>query len=239
MYKVYINSRNRISGTNSDFTHYVEFPDNFEPQYVGVLQCLIPKSYYLIEDNYNTFIVEENGVQRTITMTPGNYNRRSFASVLTTLLNTGTFVYTISYPSSTEADTGKFTFTVTNNSGIQPKFIFQTNVYEQMGFDPNSTNIFSANSLTSQNVIKMQSEDALFIHSDICQNYNENILQEIYSTAGSQYYSNIHFQNTSSKEYLKKFSRSKSNIYHFYLCDENAQPIDINGQNLLITLCIQ
>ena len=50
----YINSRNRISGTNSNFTYKIDI-NNIEPDRIAVLQANIPKSYYLIQDNANSF----------------------------------------------------------------------------------------------------------------------------------------------------------------------------------------
>ena len=57
----YINTRSRLSGTDSNFTYSLPMPPNAEYDKACVLQCSIPKSYYLIEAGYNTFQLRENG----------------------------------------------------------------------------------------------------------------------------------------------------------------------------------
>jgi hypothetical protein len=100
------------------------------------------------------------------------------------------YTYSITYPkSSSISDNGKYTFTVSNNSGVQPKFIFPSAsssfLYQCFGFEPDSTNTFSGNTLISTNVINLQAEDCIFIRSDVCTNPNDNVLQEIYANVAS------------------------------------------------------
>ena len=176
----YVDSRNRISGTDSNFTFAIPLKKDETFTHVCILDAVIPKSYYLIRAGKNTFTLVENGTLITVTIPTGNYSRRSFQATLQTLLTAASlngWTYTITYPTATSAaDTGKYIYTVTNNSGSQPSFIFTTNVFEQLGFNLNSTHTFSNNTITSANVIKMQQEDALFIHSDIASNGKDSIL---------------------------------------------------------------
>ena len=237
----YINSTNRISGTNSNFTYSLDIDQNSEYDRAVVMQCSIPKSYYLIESGYNTFTLREGVLSATVTITPGNYNRKSFQTVLTTSLNSASptiWTYAIAYPNTlSAADTGKFIFTVTGNGGVQPAFIFTRNVYEAMGFRSNSTNTFVANSLTSTNVIKLQAEDTLYIHSDLVSNKGDNVLQEVFAN-GDPSYAAINFQNVCPDAYAKKITLSGSNSYCFYLTDESGTAIDLNGQNMQIVLLL-
>lgn len=237
----YINSRNRISGTDSNFSYNLEMNKNEEYDHAVVLQCSIPKSYYLIETGYNTFILKEGIVETTVTVPVGNYNRDSFKTLVQTLLNTASpnlWTYTVTYPNTRNAsDTGKFTFTVSGNGGSQPQLIFTDACFEVLGFDENSTNTFVADSLTSSNVIKLQSEDTLYIHSDLISNGEDNILQEIYAN-GDPSYSSINYQCTAIEAYGKVISTKGSNIYNFYLTNEDDQAIDLNGLNLNITLLL-
>eukprot|EP00732_Lithocolla_globosa_P007699 Lithocolla_globosa_v1_NODE_10105_length_633_cov_348.385813.p1 type:complete len:142 gc:universal NODE_10105_length_633_cov_348.385813:67-492(+) len=126
---VYIDSskRNNLSTeTNSDFTFTIELDSNIEYSHVCVLDATLPKSSYSISSN-NTFICEENGVQRTIEVPPGNYSRKSFKNVLQNLLNTspasGYSNYVVSYDSSScSEDDGKYNFSVTNPSN--PSYLY-------------------------------------------------------------------------------------------------------------------
>ena len=50
-YYVYINSRERESGTDENFTYNIQFPDGLDFTHVVCLNVLIPKSYYLIQNS--------------------------------------------------------------------------------------------------------------------------------------------------------------------------------------------
>jgi len=65
---VYINSRDRLSGTDENFTYNIQFPDGFDFTHVVCLNVLIPKSYYLIQADgqENNFQLVENGVSVTV-----------------------------------------------------------------------------------------------------------------------------------------------------------------------------
>lgn len=233
---VYINSNDRLYGTNSDFSIQLQI-DSPDYNRVVLLKAVIPKSYYLVQNGYNTFTVEEGVTTYTITIDPGNYSRRSFQTAIQSALNnTGTtWTYTVSYPNTLSSpDTGKYTFTVTGNSGVQPTFIFTNNLYEPMGFDINSSNPLVGDSLTSTNVIKLQAEDALYLHSDIVLGKGDNILECIYLNA--QDYSNITFEQKSPYENSKIINRTIGNVYRFYLTDETNVPIDTNGLNMNLHL---
>lgn len=239
----YIDSNNKINGTSSDFSIQLNLDPNDDFTHACVLQCLIPKSYYLIQAGSNTFQLREAASTVTITVPPGNYSRRSFQSVVQSLLTVNSpnlWIYSITYPNTTIiADSGKFTYSVTGNSS-QPSFIFGSSIiYEQFGFPPNSTQVFISASLTSTNVIKMQREDALYIHSDIVQNKEgNNILQAVFASSETPSYSNITYRAIDIEANSKPMNSSTGNIYRFYLTNENGVPIDLNGLNIIISLVL-
>ena len=85
---VYMNSRNRASGTHSDFTYEIDFMgESSKYTNVVVLSATIPKSYYLIDDTNDTFTLNEDTGNKTITITHGNYDIDSFRTELTTKIN--------------------------------------------------------------------------------------------------------------------------------------------------------
>ena len=47
---IYINSRDRINGTDENFTYNINFPSGLDFTHVVCLNVLIPKSYYLIQN---------------------------------------------------------------------------------------------------------------------------------------------------------------------------------------------
>ena len=84
----FINSNQRLTGTSNDFTVNLDINKNLEFDKVALLQCLIPQSYYLIQQGQNTFTLTEGVSQVMISIPIGNYTRRTFAIVLgTTLTN--------------------------------------------------------------------------------------------------------------------------------------------------------
>lgn len=242
-----IDSSKRIGGTNADFTFNINIPRDQGFDRVCLLQAIIPKSYYLVNAPYNQFILRENGVDTSITVPEGNYNVRTWISIVGGLLNTHSsqgWQYTITFPNeATELQTGKFTITVTNNIA-QPSIIFPVNsvVYEQFGFVKESTNTFIDNSLVSSNVIKFQTEDVLFLHSTLSKNNDQtaytSVLQEIYASSTPPF-TNIVYQNYGKVEaYSRKLASDTSNVYSFQLTDENNRTINLRGLNCVFTILI-
>ena len=235
----YINSANRIEGSGSDFSYCLSIPIHSNFTYCSVIQASIPKSYYLVQENQNTFTLDENGTEYTITMPIGNYNRSSFIIKLQSLLNDiGSWTYVVTAPDTSNGDpeTGKLTYSVSGNGGVQPKFIFTLYLYETMGFNKNSTVSFVGNSLTSSNVINLQKESTLFIHSDLANNDTDNILQDVY-TEDSSDYGRIIYRNTDLEKNSKQIT-TLDNVYRFYLTDENGLSINLNGLSWQMTIIL-
>lgn len=234
----HINSRNRVTGTDSNFTYKLPINHNMDYDKVVLLDCSIPKSYYIVQDGLNSFILKEGINEYTITIEAGNYNRNSLKTTVQTALNTvSSWDYTITNANiNTTVDDGKYTFTVANNSS-QPSFIFTNGLYEQLGFNSDSINDFVDDTLKSTNIVNLNPEGTLFIRSDICSNEQDNILQNIISVQNSTF-SYIVFTNSGIIEYSKNFSQSKYNVYRFKLTDENGNEINLNGLNLVFTLMI-
>jgi hypothetical protein len=238
----YINSDNRLSGTSSDFYYQIQQPPNTNYDRCCVLQMSIPKSYYIVQVN-EYFDLTENSSSVNITVPTGNYSRKSFSTVVQSLLNTYSpngYTYTITYPNSTTtSDTGLYTFTVSGNGGVQPEIIFSTSndLNSHMGFASGSTNIFVGNTLTSTQVINLQADNCLYLHSDLSTNGNDSVLQEVFANVSADF-SSITFQQQCVEGYSKVITSNSSNVYRFYLADENDKALNLNGQNLNITLLL-
>ena len=178
-------------------------------------------------------------ILRTISLPLGNCNRSSFARELKILLNDNNlgYVYDISYNSSREIDNGYYTFSFINPLDVGVSFIIGTSIWEIIGFKKNSTNTFVNNRLTSVNVTNFRFNGTFFLHSDICSNRNNNILQNIQTTGGPNFHY-IHWFNTSPREYSKDFSKTKSNVYKFYYTDEDGEPVNFHGINTTFTILV-
>lgn len=235
----YIDSSKRLTGTETDFTYRLNI--NGEYTHCCVLQAIVPQSYYLVRNGLNKFKINENGVILEITIPRGNYNAISFRNKVKELLNSSCqYDYEIILPNSTqESNTGKYTFTVSGNGGVQPSFIFEDDslLYEQFGFPRDSINTFVDNKLDSQNVVKFVPEDTVFIHSSICADDNNDILQEIYNGNSAQF-GNIVYRCEDFQAYSKPIRSVNANIYSFKVTDENSFVLNTNGSNVMITLLL-
>jgi hypothetical protein len=128
----YVNSHKRLSGEHNNFSYQIQLPPNNDYTYVCLLSAVIPKSYYLVQQGYNSFILRENGIDTTITIPIGNYSATSFRTVVQGLLNNNTsqaWSYSITYPNiSTSANTGKYIYTC---AGGNPSFVFGEGLYDR------------------------------------------------------------------------------------------------------------
>jgi len=240
---VHINSAFRSAGTDSRFDISIPLKKNNSFTHVAVLSASIPKSYYLIGQNENTFIIRENAVDYTITLPVGNYTITSLIYVLNNLFTGDTSHYTVSFPDGkTSPQTGKLTFTH-NNTHHSSALVFENDhLAEVLGFARGSTNPFiisgNTSTLVSHNVCNFQKESTIFLHSSCCSNGGEDdILLELFAS-GNPDLSNINFESSGNlEEHSKILKDSQSNNYSFYLTDEFGQGINLNGINMLITLC--
>jgi hypothetical protein len=143
------------------------------------------------------------------------------------------------YP--TDVELGKYIYIVTtnNNDGYQPKFIYDKfSIYEQMGFNINSANEFNGKGgLISANVIKLQSEDALYIRSDIVVSPVDDILQAVFA-ANSPSFGNITYNCLDIQACAVEFKGHTTSVYNFRLTDENDNDIELNGQNIILVLLL-
>jgi hypothetical protein len=238
---IYINSAQRASGTSSNFVIGISIPASEKYTHVSLLQASVPVSYYLINKNANTFVLNENGVNTTITIEAGNYNINSFTKIVSQLLTTASpnhWTYTATYPKDfTQNNTGKINWSVAGNSS-QPSFIMSSDprnyLYLQFGLAQGSTATFVGNSLTSINVVSFVVENTLFLHSNLVSD-GTDILQSFFSTS-DQALSNVIWQNNDPISFSKKINDNASQSISFSLTDENGGLINLNGQEIVFTL---
>ena len=241
---IHLNSNNRVSGAHENASYKIDISPSEKYNYCCVLACSIPVSYYLIQSPYNTMNLKESATTVTITIPEGNYNINSFGSTVAALLTAGSptgYTYTITTNNSfTTVNNGKYTYTVSGNGGVQPEFIFTTNVNEQFGFDPNTTKTFSGNTITSSNVVNFIPEQSLFLYSNLINNTSNNtlnVLQEIYG-GNTPSYGMINYQCTSVEGYSRKINEGHTTGFTITLCNENNRILNLNGRNILITLLL-
>jgi hypothetical protein len=225
------NSKDRISGTNSSFVS--EPIDLGYNQYdsVALVQASIPRSFYNVPNSYRTFTLRELGVNYTVTMVAGSYNKINLATNLATRLTAASgngWTYSVTYPSASQPDTFKYTFSVSGNTG-QPSLIFTDSMFRQLGFEENTTYAFTANSLVSANCINLAYISRAFIKSNVCVNAQDDVLEEILNYGSYPMLSLAYFQQTTFDLNTRNYNPANTNSWLFSLVDSFDQEIDLNG----------
>ena len=236
-------------GRSSRFRYRVELPAQHRFNRVCIAKVSLPKTWYAAQPGQNRFFLREEKdgkmLEFPVDITPANYNRRSLAIELAAQMTNAskkygnTLTYSVTYPNAmTEPDDGKYTFHVSDEKGdiflgTQPQIAvpgLESNMFELLGFDPNSTQTFVNGKLKSQNVIKVQSEDVIRIHSNVCDNGGNDILLELYST-NNPTFGTITWECPEVMVYSRVLANRTTNLYEFYITNESGVELDLNGLN--------
>jgi hypothetical protein len=239
-YHVDILSSQRSSGTSSNFRYNIAIPqDGVKYDRVALTSFTTTKSQYSIRAGFNVFRMIENGINRDITIPIGTYGLNAMKTVLQTLLNTGQpsgWVYTVTYPNtSIAANTGKFTYAVTGNSGIQPSLQVYNYLYRQLGFDKNTSNGFIASSLTSTNYIFLNASPSIIINTTDLINEPSSQLCRVDASlvpdGGTITYTCPH-----PESFAHVLNSSNTQTIGIAFDDDDYNAIDFNGGESIISL---
>jgi len=227
----YIDSDYRISGTSSDFLYEIDLKDYNS---VCVISANIPKSYYLIQEGQNTVIFTQNATPRTITVPAGNYSVADFVSAVLALLNTGSVIYTITF----DKHSSLMTISATGGTLNNITFPNTSSLYRQFGFNFDSVNIVSGNTITSVNLPLYQLTNIIFIRSDIHETTRStlggNILQSISAVNQPNMYS-ITYQNSTDPNLIKK-KYNRTATARFWITDADGFILNLGGLPINIEL---
>jgi hypothetical protein len=231
------NSKDRIQGTNSSFLSAPVDLGNNKFDSVCLVQASLPKSFYNMPTGFNTFILQESPffVSISVTIPPGSYNRINLQSVLAarlTALSPNGLTYTVSYPTSTQADTFKYTF-VTSSIVVSSRFIFNsTSPFRQMGFEV-GTYIFAISggiyTLQSVNSLNLSYILRIFIKTNLVIDATDGILEEILNIGSYPTLSVVHYQQYNFDMNSRKYNTSSTNSWQFTLVDSFDQLVELNG----------
>lgn len=228
-----IDSRDRVSGTATNFTVLLEnlaVPNPFNR--VSLASLSVNKAYYLIDTAHHTFSLDENGSVATVTLTIGNYSFDTLATELKTQLNAaGQWTYTC------EGDEriGKYDFTVSGNGGLQPEFTFTTGLAEILGFEED-TYAFVADALQSPNMVNLQKTVAILIWTNLCAE-NNGILERI--NASSNDYNAIVYSNPNHRWTGSQLAARGTTAAEFRVLDfELKEVLSLNGHHVHMTIAL-
>jgi len=232
------NSKDRVGGENSNFiSEAIDLGIN-KYDSVCLVQASIPRSFYNIATNFNTFTIREPApLLRTfsVSVPVGSYNKINLATALGTAMTSASlasgnaWTYSVSYPSALVGDTFKYTFSVSGNGVNQPSLIFTTNMNRQLGFEENTTYAFTSSSLVSVNCINLSYITRAFIKSNVCLNAQDGVLEEILNYGSFPMLSLCYFQQLSFDLNTRTYNTSASNSWNFALVDSFDRLIDLNG----------
>lgn len=166
---VYINSKNRVSGTPYDFT--INFNDNLIKAPKGcfirltVQQVSINRSWYSIQSGFNTFQITDNlGGNQTITIPVGYYNAIDLRTQLQSQLTTWTITY--------DKKLNKYTFTAPAFTGgiTWRMFVFNnSSISDLFGFDQMETPQFTSAfpSVVSSKPVKVNEDNCILVRTNL------------------------------------------------------------------------
>lgn len=231
----YLDSSDRNSGTNSNFV--IDLPSYQGTMGANTIVCtaaVIPKSWYLVNANLNTFTLSEGLNDFTVTIPIGNYSFTTLRSALETALNAaGAWTYTV----TASQLLGKYVITVTGNGGVQPNLTFPAYPYgthplaRALGMA--STETFSADSLTSTYVANLQLTNAVKIMTSFAVG---GVLCDIFSATPD--YTILRYEDRIGTIMAKPIARL-SNAIDIQVVDYiTEQPLDLQGGEVLLTIAI-
>jgi len=234
---IFLDSKDRSASSNSTSDCIWTINDNTTnlKKKMSIESIIIPNSYYSINTNNNTFLLEAE----TITLTPGNYNSTTFNAELLTKLNASTFGIAHPFSSATYNSTtgknviinGTTNFTITSNAYN----------YRYLGLPPSTALASSTLTWTSTNVCDFSGTRYISIITDLpiasanSSNFNNNVLTRVWCNTSSF---NTIFYSSQAFDYIKLLT-TKLNTISLRLVDEFGSTVDLNGLQWSVVLEVE
>lgn len=242
-----LNSKNRSSGTNDNFSINIDLPADIARfiNKVSVTQICIPKSWYFIQSGSNNLHLYEEVIGSgnkqliNITIPEGNYSKLQLYNKLGSLMTLNSLnnvIYTFS-DEHNDFDTGKLKINATNNAIKTYLYFFDNDIYECMGFNKNVEYEF-INNIVSVNIINLNRENNIYLKSNIVNNRNNDmntgsgVLCCVYSAANKDF--SYIIQQYNMIDNMKDFVNNSS--MNFYLTNEDNKSILLNGVDMSIQI---
>jgi hypothetical protein len=212
---------------------------------VALIAGTFPRTWYLVQQGYNTFTLRENATDTVITITPANYTRTGFVTYICNLLTTSSpngCTYSATVPQANNGpDTGKITWTVTGGVGVTSAFVFgtylQTSVNEQMGFLNDSTNTFVGGSLVSANINTFSPELTIYLHSNIVDE-KDDIVASIYDSGNTPQFGYMIYRSFDARYGSRKYKGTDGGLFSFSIQNEKGITLNTNGLNIVFEIFI-
>lgn len=228
---VYIDSNDRLNGSNESFTIQLKSSMMGDTEkHVNINDCIIPYSYYAINDNNNTFVLTGTTGSENITLTNGNYTIGEYSSELKTQLETSTNYAGETFTPVYSKITGKMQITVSTGD-----FTITSNNYnyKHLGMGK-TTSVASVSSVwTSPNGIDLHGPRYIDLVTSLqtnAVNTNSNFknYQTLLRFPTDMNRNTIKYLNDASTEWMKLFNNNVDRI-SVELRDDDGNIIDLNG----------
>ena len=234
-----IDSAERPSGRDSDaFTVPISLPHDNDFDKIAMLECNVPKSYYMWDFPSIIRLKEDTGSTDLGVVIPGyrNYTASQLSLTLAislTLASAGgpnAFTYNVAF------DDGTGKFTITASSG-EFHLEFQTDregdllAAKYLGWEAGAITPTSSSSvLVSANVINLQRYDVIYVHCSLADNSGDDIIGRVYPS-NSPYLDSITYQSPAPKLMSCGLSNNQTNSANISLTDKDNNRVNLNGQN--------
>lgn len=255
-----INSKYRTNGSSSSFSviepNYIKLFDNVNNYKISlsVLNCVIPYSFFNVNNNNNKFELTESDADGFTNLTSkifeipeGNYDVILFRNTILTLINSWirdspavAFNYTFDFDRSTTA----FNLTTTDlNKQFKISFLMNNSAYLLFGFEDSTiiTALYPIVNIKSVNVIQLSGDHQVYVKTslmtDTTTNHNNTLpTTELISIPIDvpNFHLLIYKKMTEDDEIILQASAVDN--FTLYLTNENNQPIDLRGLNWEIKL---
>lgn len=233
---LYIDSKNRTSGTNENFTVTLNSSVGKVKQ-VELISTEIPFTFYIVNSSNNDIVWNNGATYYRATVTPGSYTANAFTTVLQTAMNSQMAGFTITYQREFYnlkfVNSAAFQLQLTNVQGT-------STMSTLIGL---SADTALATTVTPQNVINLSGTKYLMIKSQaltkpkivrpFLNTVQESVLYKI-SIAGNP--GDILVEKNLYTNPLKYGVRQIIKTIDFQLVDDQDQQVDLNGSSWSMTV---
>ena len=234
-------SRQNLSDNTNDFGIIVDVPA-LNWTHVSCTQLSIPKSFYTIKSGHNSFVVNEDGVNATVSITAGYYDSASLITAVENAMNLACAYqpYTMTYSGLTN----KYTWVAGNVLGAQPYFTFPdasqyNGFWSALGFKSNESPVFVANTLTSTTSVNLPFVRGITVVSDIVEGSQDSSLITVLTAQQGPDYGYIDYQCNDHVSVQRAFTKSQYNIYRFSLYDQSGTNlVELNNTDWTMVLTL-
>jgi hypothetical protein len=202
--------------------------------YITVLNAQFPVSFYIIDETSNMLYYNDNGISKTLELTPANYN----GNQMVTALNTGFTANSSPITCFLAPQTGILYFTITGGTSIT--FLSTSTVKYILGFNDD---ISSSSLLKLPYQLNLLGKKKLFINSNNLRNsaFTSKSFSSVQTIAtipvDQPPYSMINYTSISDLEKNILFNRSLD-VLDIQIVDEDNKYINFQNINWSITLCL-